>query len=300
MKIKNIMFSGVMAAILTSVCGAASAATVDLVTKGYVDKAVATKQADLGLTAEGLQAIQTEAGKVTGIAQRVEALEGDIGEMPVDGFTINGNTVNTIVGAINALDTKVASSEDVSDLKELVTNSETGLQKQLADVKNLVGDTSVESQIQDATAGMVSEGELNTTLADYATDEEVKNLVGEIPVATQIQDATAGMITESNMTEKLSGYATDSELQAVSNVANAALTKDVADTLYDAKNAAATVKSEIAAENYISGNGEAGTYLVTKDGNGGVTWNAVVIVDEEGKNAITGQTIEQPLPDAGE
>ena len=170
----------------------------------------------------------------------------------------------------------------------------------MADVKDLVGEKSVAEQIQDATAGMITESNMAEKLSDYATEEEVKNLVGETPVADQIQNATAGMITEGALNTKLADYATDGELQAVSAVANAALTQDVADTLYDAKDAAATVKSEIAAENYISGNGDAGTYLITKDGKGGVTWNAVVIVDEEGKNAITGQAIEQPLPDAGE
>ena len=44
MRINNIVFSGVMATILASVAGVASAATVNLASKTYVDDALAQKQ----------------------------------------------------------------------------------------------------------------------------------------------------------------------------------------------------------------------------------------------------------------
>ena len=86
----------------------------------------------------------------------------------------------------NAIVTQIeADAGDLSDLRSDVNTAMNDIDA----LEGLVGETPVATQIQNATAGMVTTENKATTLADYATDEEVKALVGNETVTNQISTA---------------------------------------------------------------------------------------------------------------
>ena len=93
MKIKNIMFSGVMAAILMSVAGAANAADpISVASTGYVDA-------------------------------KVGVVDTKVGTIPQDGFTVGSGTYYDVATAIEALDTKTAGvvgTEEMENIQESI------------------------------------------------------------------------------------------------------------------------------------------------------------------------------------
>ena len=93
MKIKNIMFSGVMAAILMSVAGAANAADpISVASTGYVDA-------------------------------KVGVVDTKVGTIPQDGFTVGSGTYYDVAAAIEALDTKTAGvvgTEEMENIQESI------------------------------------------------------------------------------------------------------------------------------------------------------------------------------------
>ena len=89
MKIKNIMFGGVMAAILMSVAGAANAAdSVSVASTGYVDA-------------------------------KVNVVDTKVGTIPQGGFTVGSDTYSDVATAISALDTKTAGVVGVEAMENI-------------------------------------------------------------------------------------------------------------------------------------------------------------------------------------
>lgn len=164
---------------------------------------------------------------------------------------------------------------------------------------------------------------VNTNTADIST---LKGLVGETSVESQIADATANVVTTDNMAEKLDGYATDTELatkadastvETLSSKVTAAegeidtlqadvkglqdagyLTKDVADGYYDKLGAAADVQTAVNDAKYVSGASIANTkggFLVLSDGNGNVTLSEQIVIVGPGgtTDMLTGETVSQ-------
>lgn len=224
MKIKNIMFGGVMAAILMSVAGAANAADpISVASTGYVDA-------------------------------KVGVVDTKVGTIPQGGFTVGSATYSDVATAIEALDTKtegVVGSEDmqniqgsiatltgdatkegsvkyqikaVEDAQKLVDDAQDGkIQANENAITKLNGtateDGSVAKSIADALAdgNYVDENELQGK--GYQTAGDVQTAISDLKLGENYQaklDDTQMKAVNSGVTEeKVSGY--DSAVSAVNN-----------------------------------------------------------------------------------
>lgn len=106
---KKTVFFGAMATILMS--AGANAAITQIASTDYVDSVVETKADAASVDALGVRvtanetAIQTNTGNITKNTNDITNINNTIGD--ATGMTVGGTPVETIVGAINALDAKV-------------------------------------------------------------------------------------------------------------------------------------------------------------------------------------------------
>ncbi|MBO5663122.1 MAG: hypothetical protein J6S12_04680, partial [Alphaproteobacteria bacterium] len=187
MRINNIVFSGVMATILASVAGVASAATVNLASKTYVDDALAQKQNVL------------TAG---------------------EGIEISDNVVKSTIDVSNFL-----LKHDMPDFNNLATHSdlvalERALQAEIA-AKHASGDYATAAQLQelkntvetlqtggaDKAAIESLQASVATISADYAKKSELDKTEQDLRDAINVVDAAVQAID-------LSQYATVEDVDA--------------------------------------------------------------------------------------
>ena len=187
MRINNIVFSGVMATILASVAGVASAATVNLASKTYVDDALAQKQNVL------------TAG---------------------EGIEISDNVVKSTIDVSNFL-----LKHDMPDFKNFATHSdlaalERALQAEIA-AKHAAGDYATAAQLQelkntvetlqtggaDKAAIESLQASVATISADYAKKSELNATEQDLRDAIGVVDAAVKAID-------LSQYATVDDVDA--------------------------------------------------------------------------------------
>ena len=166
MKVKNIAFSGFAAAILSGV-GAAQAVTVSqLVTPNYVDKAIE--------------------GKVSGVEERVDVLEGQMGE---EALSTRATTVTGAINELNGVVTKVGTIEgektvaELLDEKQDVLANATVLENITADDLTAIGTIADKADTSDVEAALELKAD-KTAIADLATQTAVTNAI-----ATALQTA---------------------------------------------------------------------------------------------------------------
>ena len=144
MKVKNIMFSGFMAAILMGATGAADAA-INVASKDYVD-------AKSGAVSQALETYKTTNDEA------VLKNKNDIGTLSA-AVQSNGNTLTSLSGTLatkagkDYVDTELAKKVDLTVYNEKMTalgNTDTSLQSQIDAVKALTGETGVADQIASA------------------------------------------------------------------------------------------------------------------------------------------------------
>ncbi len=187
---------------------------------------------------------------------------------------------------VDALETVVAGKAAQADLNTLggrVTANEQAIEK-LNGGDDVEG--SVAYQIKDLREDLASSGEsaeavaaqVATLITDVnAAEADIDALeakVGTETVAKQIEDATAGMVTETALAEK--GYQTasdvDTAIQAKGYATESYVDQAESDAIAAAKDYAIAKKSV-----------PAGTFLVTSDGNGGLSWTSIEVADSEGE-----------------
>ena len=261
MKVKNVMFAGFAAAILSGVCGAASAAEYNLVTEGYVTSKLAGKEdkgtsytkaetddllddkvsketyaeyletqaatdkkqtEDIASNLSKINALdEASGGNITGIVTRLEALEGS-GE---------GSVAQKISTALNDYSTTAEANTlyAPADLSQTVTGlSQTVAGKADTTTVNALSDkvTTLEN------AGYQTAGDVNTLISQA---EIAQSQVAGLGAAL---DAKASATTVNTLSDKVTtletaGYQTAGDVSGAIATATAdMLTKTVAEATY--------------------------------------------------------------------
>lgn len=300
MKVKNIMFSGVMAAILMGTAGAHAATAVQIASQKYVENQVADKatrtELSEGLAAkadktafESLQSAvnSTESGLGTKAAQAsLDQTNAYIGTIP------NTATATNIVAYVQEKTAGIATDTALEELTGRVATTETDIDG----LQDKVGDVSVADRIATSLADYTTTANLQkdyltkadatntyatkTTIGDLGAHETVVAYVGD---AVQQVNANLGGVQEDvdealekadTNTGLIEGLTTDvATLQSTVGNAESGLVKGVAD------NAAAIATEESrakAAEEALDG--RVGTLETTvNDTTSGVAANAAAI-----------------------
>ena len=195
MKVKNIMFSGFAAAVFATVCGAAVAADVSLISKDYADAKLQAKLTEgqgieIAEQADGTTTISANID-LTNLATKSEATYQGEGYVRVDdnkitvtadgevadGNTglVTGGTVHAITSALDSrLDTAEGKIEEIDAVVDTLQGVEGGDEGIVTKVTNL------ETTVGDADSGLVKQVATNTAnialkanSADVYTKDEV-------------------------------------------------------------------------------------------------------------------------------
>ena len=236
MKVKNIMFAGFAAAILSGACGAARAeaeagSTVKILArKAFVEAQVDALDREKQDVITDLETIRTQAGAAlsTATAADTYATKTYVGTIPA------GATATDVVGYVTEKTAGIATDAALGELTGRVTTAE-------ADIDGLqakVGDVSVADRIATSLADYTTTANLQKdylTKADaettYATKTTIGDLEGHETVVAYVEgavDAVNGGLDDVKST--VTGHTTqidsiDGKLTTVEGVANAALPK---------------------------------------------------------------------------
>ncbi len=231
MKIKNIAFSGFMAAILMSVSVVADAKTVNLASKGYVDKAVSDvlKKSDVpGLDATFATDVELAAVK--------KALQDEIAAKQASGDYATSEQLRALQQKVDALGDTGVDKVALDELKESVKTIQDNYadKSQLSDLWNAVNAISIPTKISDLDndSGFVTESALN----GFATSEQLQALQKTLEEAIaekqekgdylEAEDLTAINTAISNLESGKADVATVTALQsAINNLGNTYATK---------------------------------------------------------------------------
>ena len=261
MKIKNLMFSGFTAALFASVCGAADAATVSLISKDYADANLQAKlEAGDNITIEngtisatGLVGTETLTTSVNELKELInaKAAQSDMTTAQAD--------IDAVEAAIELLKTGKADAQTVTDLQNAIdalgdtyaTDEEVSAAIAAVEEKIPTVPTNVSAFTNDAgylvsgdLADYAKSADVETT---YATKESVANtyatkeFVGTLPegaTATNIigyvQEKTAGIATNENLAE-LTGRVAANEAAIEKKANSETVATDIAAALAEAK-----------------------------------------------------------------
>ena len=261
MKIKNLMFSGFAAALFASVCGAADAATVSLISKDYADANLQAKltagdniKIENGtISATGLVGTETLTTSVNELKELInaKAAQSDMTTAQAD--------IDAVEAAIELLKTGKADAQTVTDLQNAIdalgdtyaTDEE--VSAAIAAVEKMIPTvpTNVSAFTNDAgylvsgdLADYAKSADVETT---YATKESVANtyatkeFVGTLPegatatnIVGYVQEKTAGIATNENLTELTSRVAAN-ETAIAKKADSETVATDIAAALNDAK-----------------------------------------------------------------
>ncbi|MBR2393490.1 MAG: hypothetical protein IKB05_03295 [Alphaproteobacteria bacterium] len=211
MKVKNIMFAGFASAILSGVCGAASAADYNLVTQGYVTEKLADK-ADVGASYTKTEADNLLGGKVSTqtYAQYLEAQEATDKKQTED-IASNTAAINTLSGGEGG-EGVATLMQDISALKTAV-NDENGAVAQKIATAIATEELRADGKYQEK-GDYALKSELPT---DYVTSEGLaaEGFLKAETAATTYQpkgdyQPAGSYVTTQALTE--AGYATTSEM----------------------------------------------------------------------------------------
>ena len=241
MKVKNIMFAGFAAAILSGVCGAASAADYTLVTEGYVTDKLSQK------------ADKSYVGTVEAVNNQMPASVVEYVNLKTAGIATDAaledltNTVNTLKGTVNHETTGLATKASQTDLNALSEKvGEKSVATQIAEA--------VDAEVVRANTAYQPKGNYQAA-GDYALKSELPTVPTKVGAfendAGYLTSTTAGALYDAKgdaakVEAKLSNYATTEALEAVKQTAEAdvavADVVGLADAL-DAKAAASDVSA---------------------------------------------------------
>ena len=261
MKIKNLMFSGFTAALFASVCGAADAATVSLISKDYADTNLQAKltagdniKIEEGtISATGLVGTETLTTSVNELKELInaKAAQSDMTTAQAD--------IDAVEAAIELLKTGKADAQTVTDLQNAIdalgdtyaTDEEVSAAIAAVEEKIPTVPTNVSAFTNDAgylvsgdLADYAKSADVETT---YATKESVANtyatkeFVGTLPegatatnIVGYVQEKTAGIATNENLTELTSRVAAN-ETAIAKKADSETVATDIAAALNDAK-----------------------------------------------------------------
>ena len=316
MKVKNIAFSGFAAAILMGVCGAAQAAEpLKIASQAYVVKQVGMKQDKLTAAnaGEGIKLNMDEKGNLANISvdwdevASNEHVTQEIANSLNEGGVITNAVQSEISNQINnggigdAIDSAV--EEAVSGINEKIGDENGGLVKDIADADaaaaaaqeaaeaaqakadsayTLADAAQTAEEVSGAIDAKITELDLANTYADKATTEQG---IQDAKDAASAADTKAGNAAAAASAADAKAVAAQSAAETAQSAAEAADAKAVAaqSTADSANSAVAALDQKVTAANYMSGNNIAeGSYLMLSDGQGGITWSSIAIVDENG------------------
>lgn len=231
------------------------------------------------------QVAADNAGLVTGgavyattnaLGQRVTAVEGNIGEVPAEGWAIGANEAKTIAEAVGYLNSKTASSEDVTGLMNTVGDSTKGLVKDVNDLE-----TNKQDKLTDAN---VVAGDDSVTVAFDPTNTVYTITAKDTTYGTGTADtsgltklyAETGENTDGTMTQAAITTALDGKLASdgIAAKATADAEGNVITTTYATQ---ATVNTK------VTGIKTAGTYLVNFDATGNASYAPIQILGSNGQ-----------------
>ncbi len=223
------------------------------------------------------------AGLVTGgtvyattnaLGERVTAVEGNIGNVPAEGWTIGANAAKTIAEAVGFLNSKTASSEDVTGLMNTVGDSTKGLVKQVNDLEtNKQNKLTTENFVagDNATVTIAEDGKITIS----ATDTKYETGTAQTSGLTKLYAETGGN-TDGTMTQAAITTALDGKL-ASNGTAEKATADAAGNVITDTYATQATVNTK------VTGIKTAGTYLVNFDSAGNASYAPIQILGSNGQ-----------------
>lgn len=240
MKVKNIMFSGFAAAVLAGACGAADAATYTLASKDYVTNQLKTKEhtlttgdgititretdtegnitsatisADLStVTVEGADGSQVPVSDaLTDLTQSVTAVEDKLGDLPenttvADALDEKQDALSN-ASVLESIDQETVDSIGetagaVAGLETTVGNAESGLVKDVADLKN---DIATKAEAQALTDGLaLKENVANKLTGESVTEADLtaEKYMSALTISKYVQGELSGALDEGGAVTK--------------------------------------------------------------------------------------------------
>ena len=219
MKIKNIMFSGFAAAIFVGLCGAANAATIELISKPYADANLQGKLkqgdnisigADNTISAKGLATTEQLATKAD--ATTVTTLQETVDKLG-DTYATDDELTTAINGVKAQIPTKVSVFEN--DAGYLVT-SDLGDYAKTADVNTALALKADTTALENAVSALETEIAKKAAQADMTAAQTAINEANAAIEALKTGKADASTVTNLQETVANLGqtYATDAELSS--------------------------------------------------------------------------------------
>ena len=310
MKVKNIMFAGFASAILSGVCGAASAADYNLVTEGYVTEKLAGK-ADTGASYTKSETDTLLGDKVSTetYAAYIETQEGvdeaqdakiQANTAAIDGLSgVDGTGFATMQQDITTLKTAV-NDENGAVAQKIATAI--AAEELRADGKyQEKGDYALKSELPTdyvTSEGLAAEGFLKAETAattyqpigdyqpagDYVTTGEMETALQDkqdvIENLATIEANAAKGATAVQPGANVSVLVNDSGFQTAENVNTLIGQAQIAESQVTGLTEALAGKQ--AAGDYLEAMENAGTYLVKRDGEGNISYVSVEVIDANG------------------
>ncbi|MDW2958245.1 MAG: hypothetical protein R8M37_00310 [Alphaproteobacteria bacterium] len=238
MKVKNIMFTGFMAAIL----GATSANAVDaahqLISKQYADnklQAKLTQDANAGdnvtITNGRIGVNLSEYAKTTDVNSAVSGVQGEVDALETKVGTIpQGATATDIVGYVQEKTAGIATNENLAELTERVAANETSLKE---------GGATANAIAAALKAGEDAQTDINTlnqTLATNDTIAKANAAQTAADVSAAVTNATKDLATKASVTDlaatvadkadktALDAYRTSGDQDVIDNAIKASIT----------------------------------------------------------------------------
>ncbi len=211
MKVKNVMFAGFAAAILSGVCGAASAADYNLVTEGYVTSKLAGKE-DKGTSYTKTETDDLLNAKVSTetYAQYIED-QADVDAAQNANIKSNTDAINLLGGGEGG-EGVATLMQDITALKKAVNDADGAVATKIAEA---VADKAAASDVT-ALEGTVSG--LSATVANKADTSAVNTLSEKV---TALEDA--GYQNETQVKNTIEGYGYQTEAQVEAEIAGATI-----------------------------------------------------------------------------
>ena len=236
MKIKNIMFSGVAAAIFAGVCGAADAATISLISKDYADtqlQAKLTAGDNIAIADDGKTISATGLIKTAELEAAVSALEAQINAKASSAdMTTAQQDIAAAEAAIELLKSGKADKTTVENLQTAINNlgdtyaTDAEVEGLINGVKALIP-TKVSAFENDAGYLVASD------LGDYAKTADVNTALALKADASALESAVSTLETE------IAKKAAQTDMTAAQTAINEA--KDAIEALKTGKADASTV-----------------------------------------------------------
>ena len=255
MKIKNVMFSGFAAAIFATVCGAAVAADVSLISKDYADTKLQAKLTE----GQGIDIVTAEDGTTT--------ISADVDLSSLATKT----SVETLAGTVG--DETKGLVKVVADLETNKANVTDVYSKTVADEKFMIME---DANALGANLQWTSEGKLDTK--GIATADGLEKLDERVNGSAQTEGSVAYDIAAALTSANAYTDAEVKELaegQVATNAANIALkansadvyTKDEVDTALSGKQATLTAENVVSGSDNVSVDFADGVYTISATDN---------------------------------